>query len=150
MSESKKTLLLVDGSSYLYRAFFAGGGDMKITLPDGTEQKTGAIRILINMMQSLRKEVRADYVACVFDAKGPTFRDAIYPQYKANRDPMPDDLRSQIAPIHEVVRLLGWAVLDVPGVEADDVIGTLAVTAANQGYRSGGEQWRQRPGTAGQ
>jgi DNA polymerase-1 len=133
MSESKKTLLLVDGSSYLYRAFFAGGGDMKITLADGREQKTGAIRIMINMMQSLRKEVRADYVACVFDAKGPTFRDAIYPAYKAHRDPMPDDLRSQIAPIHEVVRLLGWSVLDVPGVEADDVIGTLCVTAARQG-----------------
>ena len=133
MSEPKKTLLLVDGSSYLYRAFFAGGGDMKITLPDGREQKTGAIRIMINMMQSLRKEVPADYVACVFDAKGPTFRDAIYPAYKAHRDPMPDDLRSQIAPIHEVVRLLGWSVLDVPGVEADDVIGTLCVTAARQG-----------------
>jgi DNA polymerase-1 len=133
MSESKKTLLLVDGSSYLYRAFFAGGGDMQITLPDGRVQKTGAIRIMINMMQSLRKEFPADYVACVFDAKGPTFRDAIYPQYKANRDPMPEDLRSQIEPIHEVVRLLGWSVLDVPGVEADDVIGTLCVTAASQG-----------------
>ena len=129
----KKTLLLVDGSSYLYRAFFAGGGDMSITLADGTVQKTGAIRIMVNMMQSLRKEYPAHYVACVFDAKGPTFRDTIYPQYKANRDPMPDDLRSQIAPIHEVVRLLGWPVLDVPGVEADDVIGTLAVAAANQG-----------------
>ena len=129
----KKTLLLVDGSSYLYRAFFAGGGDMSITLPDGTVQKTGAIRIMVNMMQSLRKEYPAQYVACVFDAKGPTFRDAIYPQYKANRDPMPDDLRSQIAPIHEVVRLLGWSVLDVPGVEADDVIGTLAAAAASQG-----------------
>ena len=129
----KKTLLLVDGSSYLYRAFFAGGGDMSITLPDGTVQKTGAIRIMVNMMQSLRKEYPAHYVACVFDAKGPTFRDTIYPLYKANRDPMPDDLRSQIAPIHEVVRLLGWAVLDVPGVEADDVIGTLAVAAASQG-----------------
>ncbi|APW42228.1 DNA polymerase I [Rhodoferax saidenbachensis] len=133
MSETVKTLLLVDGSSYLYRAFFAGGETMSITLPDGTVQKTGAIRIMINMMNSLRKEVPADYVACVFDAKGPTFRDAIYPQYKAHRDPMPDDLRSQIAPIHEVVRHLGWTVLDVPGVEADDVIGTLAVTAANQG-----------------
>jgi DNA polymerase-1 len=77
--------------------------------------------------------VRADYVACVFDAKGPTFRDAIYPEYKAQRSPMPDDLRAQIPPIHEVVRLLGWPVLDVPGVEADDVIGTLAVTAARQG-----------------
>ena len=129
----KKTLLLVDGSSYLYRAFFAGGGDMSITLADGTVQKTGAIRIMVNMMQSLRKEYPAHYVACVFDAKGGTFRDEIYPQYKANRDPMPDDLRSQIAPIHEVVRLLGWPVLDVPGVEADDVIGTLAVVAASQG-----------------
>jgi DNA polymerase-1 len=129
----KKTLLLVDGSSYLYRAFFAGGGDMSITLSDGTVQKTGAIRIMVNMMQSLRKEYPAHYVACVFDAKGGTFRDAIYPQYKANRDPMPDDLRSQIAPIHDVVRLLGWPVLDVPGVEADDVIGTLAVAAASQG-----------------
>jgi DNA polymerase-1 len=133
MTEIKKTLLLVDGSSYLYRAFFAGGGDMSITLPDGNVQKTGAIRIMVNMMQSLRKEYPANYVACVFDAKGPTFRDAIYPQYKAHRDPMPDDLRSQIAPIHEVVRLLGWPVLDVPGVEADDVIGTLAVAAASQG-----------------
>ena len=133
MQDSKKTLLLVDGSSYLYRAFFAGGGDMSITLPDGTVQKTGAIRIMVNMMQSLRKEYPAHYVACVFDAKGPTFRDEIYPQYKAHRDPMPDDLRSQIAPIHEVVRLLGWSVLDVPGVEADDVIGTLAVVAASQG-----------------
>jgi DNA polymerase-1 len=129
----KKTLLLVDGSSYLYRAFFAGGGDMSTTLPDGTVQKTGAIRILINMMNSLRKEVPAQYIACVFDAKGPTFRDAIYPAYKAHRDPMPDDLRSQIAPIHAVVRHLGWTVLDVPGVEADDVIGTLAVAAASQG-----------------
>lgn len=133
MTENKKTLLLVDGSSYLYRAFFAGGGDMSIKLDDGTVQKTGAIRILINMMQSLCKEYPADYIACVFDAKGPTFRDTIYPEYKAHRDPMPEDLRSQIAPIHEVVRHLGWPVLDVPGVEADDVIGTLAVAAANQG-----------------
>jgi DNA polymerase-1 len=128
----RKTLLLVDGSSYLYRAFFAGGDAMSVTLPDGTVQKTGAIRIMINMLQSLRKEVPADYAACVFDAKGPTFRDALYPDYKAQRSPMPDDLRAQIEPIHEVVRLMGWKVLDVPGVEADDVIGTLAVTAARQ------------------
>jgi DNA polymerase-1 len=133
MNEHKPTLVLIDGSSYLYRAFFAGGETMSTTLPDGTVQKTGAIRILINMVQALRKEYPAEYIACVFDAKGPTFRDAIYPDYKAHRDPMPDDLRSQIAPIHEVVRHLGWTVLDVPGVEADDVIGTLAVTAANQG-----------------
>ena len=134
MSDPQKTLLLIDGSSYLYRAFFAGGDSMSITREDGTVQKTGAVRILINMMNSLRKEVPAAYAACVFDAKGPTFRDAIYPQYKAHRDPMPDDLRSQIEPIHEVVRLLGWAVLNVPGVEADDVIGTLAVAAAAQGF----------------
>ncbi|MEQ1660942.1 MAG: 5'-3' exonuclease H3TH domain-containing protein, partial [Hylemonella sp.] len=80
---------------------------------------------------SLRKEVPADYAVCVFDAKGPTFRDAIYPEYKAQRSPMPDDLRAQIEPIHEVVRLMGWKVLDVPGVEADDVIGTLAVAGAS-------------------
>ncbi|MCU0926517.1 MAG: DNA polymerase I [Hydrogenophaga sp.] len=129
----KPTLLLVDGSSYLYRAFFAGGDAMSTTLPDGTVQKTGAIRILINMMQKLLKDHPAAYAACVFDAKGPTFRDALYPEYKAQRSPMPDDLRSQITPIHEVVRLLGWPVLDVPGVEADDVIGTLAVAAAQQG-----------------
>ncbi|MFW5332549.1 DNA polymerase I [Hydrogenophaga sp. ZJX-1] len=136
MSDEKTptpTLLLVDGSSYLYRAFFAGGDAMSTTLPDGTELKTGAIRIMINMVQKLLKDHPAVYGACVFDAKGPTFRDAIYPEYKAQRSPMPDDLRSQIAPIHEVVRLMGWPVLDVPGVEADDVIGTLAVTAARQG-----------------
>ncbi|MBK7546591.1 MAG: DNA polymerase I [Rhodoferax sp.] len=128
-----KTLLLVDGSSYLYRAFFAGGDSMSTTLPDGTVQKTGAIRIVINMMQKLRKDYPATFGACVFDAKGPTFRDAIYPEYKGHRAPMPDDLRAQIPAIHEVVRLMGWPVLDVPGVEADDVIGTLAVAAARQG-----------------
>ncbi len=128
----KKTLLLVDGSSYLYRAFHAMP-DLRAVPGDPTSPATGAIRGMINMMQSLRKEVRADYAACVFDASGPTFRDAIYPAYKQQRSPMPDDLRAQIAPIHEVVRLLGWTVLDVPGVEADDVIGTLAVTAAGQG-----------------
>ena len=127
-----RTLLLVDGSSYLYRAYHAMP-DLRAVPGDPGSAATGAIRGMINMMQSLRKEIRCDYAACVFDAKGPTFRDAIYPQYKAQRSPMPDDLRAQIAPIHEVVRLLGWKVLDVPGVEADDVIGTLAVTAAAQG-----------------
>ena len=89
-----KTLLLVDGSSYLYRAFFAGGETMSTTLPDGTVQKTGAIRIIINMMNSLRKEVPADYAVCVFDAKGPTFRDEWYPAYKATRSPMVERLRT--------------------------------------------------------
>ena len=130
-----KTLLLVDGSSYLYRAFFAGGDAMSVTLADGSVQKTGAIRIMINMLQSLRKEVPAAFAVCVFDAKGPTFRDEIYPAYKANRSPMPDDLRAQIEPIHEVVRLMGWKVLAISGVEADDVIGTLAATADAQGMQ---------------
>jgi DNA polymerase-1 len=129
---SQKTLLLVDGSSYLYRAFHAMP-DLRAVPGDPASPATGAIRGMINMMQKLRKDVRADYAACVFDAKGPTFRDAIYPAYKAQRAPMPDDLRSQIEPIHELIRLMGWKVLDVPGVEADDVIGTLASLAAAQG-----------------
>jgi DNA polymerase I len=132
MSTDKKTLLLVDGSSYLYRAFHAMP-DLRADPGDPASPATGAIRGMVNMMQKLRKDVRADYAACVFDAKGPTFRDALYPAYKAQRSPMPDDLRSQVAPIHEVVRLLGWKVLDVPGVEADDVIGTLACLASAQG-----------------
>ncbi|WP_309682168.1 DNA polymerase I [Polaromonas sp.] len=131
MSTDKKTLLLVDGSSYLYRAFHAMP-DLRVLPGDPQSQATGAIRGMINMMQKLRKDVRADYAVCVFDAKGPTFRDALYPEYKAQRSAMPDDLRSQVEPIHEVVRLLGWKVLDVPGVEADDVIGTLACLASRQ------------------
>lgn len=126
----KKTLLLVDGSSYLYRAFHAMP-DLRAVPGDPNSPPTGAIRGMINMLQSLRKEVHADYAACVFDAKGTTFRDELYPEYKAHRAPMPDDLRAQIEPIHEVVRLMGWKVLDVPGVEADDVIGTLAVAGAS-------------------
>ncbi|MFP5477406.1 MAG: DNA polymerase I [Gammaproteobacteria bacterium] len=128
----KKTLLLVDGSSYLYRAFHAMP-DLRAVPGDPNSPATGAIRGMINMMQALRREVRADYAACVFDAPGKTFRDDWYPEYKAHRAPMPDDLRTQIPPIHQVVRLLGWPVLCVPDVEADDVIGTLARTAAGQG-----------------
>jgi len=131
MSNSQ-TLLLVDGSSYLYRAFHAMP-DLRAVPGDPTSAATGAIRGMINMLQSLRREVPAMSAVCVFDAKGPTFRDEIYPAYKANRLPMPDDLRSQIEPIHDLVRLMGWPVLDVAGVEADDVIGTLAKTAAAQG-----------------
>jgi DNA polymerase I len=127
-----KTLLLVDGSSYLYRAFHAMP-DLRAVAGDPTSPATGAIRGIVNMMQALRKEQPADYAVCVFDAKGPTFRDEWYPAYKATRSPMPDDLRSQIEPVHEVCRLMGWPVLVVPGVEADDVIGTLAVMAAKQG-----------------
>ncbi|MCD6662393.1 MAG: DNA polymerase I [Comamonas sp.] len=128
------TLLLVDGSSYLYRAYHAMP-DLRAVPGDPTSAPTGAIRGMINMLHALKKEHAAAYAACVFDAHGPTFRDGIYPEYKANRSPMPDDLRSQIEPIHEVVRLLGWPVLSVPGVEADDVIATLATHAAAQGMQ---------------
>jgi DNA polymerase-1 len=130
-----KTLLLVDGSSYLYRAFHAMP-DLRAVPGDPASPATGAIRGMINMMQKLRKDVRADYAACVFDAPGKTFRDDLYPQYKANRSPMPDDLRSQIPAIHEVVQLLGWKVLHVPGVEADDVIGTLSCMASERGIHT--------------
>ncbi len=129
------TLLLVDGSSYLYRAFHAMP-DLRADPDDRSSQPTGAIRGMINMLNALRKDYPdAPYAACVFDASGPTFRDAIYPEYKANRTPMPEDLRSQIEPIHEVVRLLGWPVLAVPEVEADDVIGTLAHAGAQGGMQ---------------
>jgi len=125
-----KTLLLVDGSSYLYRAFHA--------LPDlrnAQGQPTGAIFGVLNMLRRLHKDTRADYSACVFDAKGKTFRDDAYPQYKANRPPMPDDLAAQIAPLHETIAAMGWPVLVVEGVEADDVIGTLARAAERDGVR---------------
>ncbi len=127
---SDKIMLLVDGSSYLYRAYHA--------MPDlrgPGEVPTGAIHGLVAMLKKLREQVGADHAACVFDASGPTFRDAWYSQYKANRASMPDALRAQIAPIHEVVRLLGWPVLSVPGIEADDAIGTLAVAAARSGHK---------------
>ncbi|MBP6597976.1 MAG: DNA polymerase I, partial [Giesbergeria sp.] len=130
----QKTLVLVDGSSYLYRAYHAMP-DLRAVPGDPTSAATGAIRGMINMVGALRKEVPADYAVCVFDAPGGTFRDAIYPAYKAQRKPMEDDLRTQIAPIHEVVRLLGWTVLAVPGVEADDIIGTLSSVAARQGVK---------------
>ena len=131
------TLLLVDGSSYLYRAYHAMP-DLRAVPGDPNSPATGAIRGMVNMLQALTKEsetAQAAYAVCVFDASGPTFRDDWYPEYKANRSPMPDDLRSQIAPIHEVVQLLGWKVLSVPGVEADDVIATLAGIAAAQGVQ---------------
>ena len=123
-------MLLVDGSSYLYRAFHA--------LPDLRASDgfpTGAIHGMVGMMRWLRDRHPAALAACVFDASGPTFRDDWYPEYKAHRAPMPDALRQQIEPIHEVVRLLGWPVLVVPGIEADDAIGTLARRAAAAGRR---------------
>ncbi|MEW6342503.1 MAG: DNA polymerase I [Pseudomonadota bacterium] len=123
-----KTLLLVDGSSYLYRAYHAMPD---LRGPDGGP--TGALYGIINMLRRMRKEVTAEYSACVFDAKGKTFRDDWYPDYKANRPSMPEDLARQIEPIHVAVRALGWPLLMIEGVEADDVIGTLSVAAEKRG-----------------
>jgi DNA polymerase-1 len=126
----QNTLLLVDGSSYLYRAFHA--------LPDlrsPAGHPTGAMHGMVNMLRRLRADYPAAYIACVFDAKGKTFRDDMYPEYKATRAPMPDDLRLQIEPIHEAVKAMGWPILMVDGVEADDVIGTLCVDAVKAGMK---------------
>ena len=128
---TKHRLLLVDGSSYLYRAFHA--------MPDlrnGDGEPTGAIYGMVNMMRRARSELKADHIACVFDAKGKTFRDEMYSEYKAHRSPMPEDLVKQIEPIHAMVKALGWPVLMVSGVEADDVIGTLACQATQAGWET--------------
>jgi len=125
-----KTLLLVDGSSYLYRAFHA--------MPDlrnHLNEPTGAIQGVLNMLRRLHKDYPADYSACIFDAKGKTFRDDIYPEYKANRASMPDDLRSQVGPLLEAIRAMGWPLIIEEGVEADDVIGALAKQAEREGMR---------------
>ena len=125
-----KTLLLVDGSSYLYRAFHA--------MPDlrnSQNEPTGAIQGVLNMLRRLHKDYPSDYSACVFDAKGKTFRDAIYPEYKANRASMPDELRAQIEPLHEAIKAMGWPLIMESGVEADDVIGALAKQAEREGVR---------------
>ena len=124
-----KLLLLVDGSSYLYRAYHA--------LPDlrnAEGEPTGAIYGFLNMLHRLQKDYPTAYVACIFDAKGKTFRNDLYQEYKANRSAMPDDLVKQTAPIHELVRMLGWPVLSVEGIEADDVIGTLVTIAGKEGF----------------
>ncbi|SAL39359.1 DNA polymerase I [Caballeronia humi] len=130
LSLEGKTLLLVDGSSYLYRAYHAMPD---LRGPDGGP--TGALYGMINMLRRLRREINAEYSACVFDAKGKTFRDDWYADYKANRPSMPDDLSRQIEPIHVTVRALGWPLVMIEGVEADDVIGTLAVAAETRGMK---------------
>jgi DNA polymerase-1 len=127
----QKTLLLVDGSSYLYRAFHA--------LPDMRNAEgapTGALYGIINMLRRLRNDYPASYIACIFDAKGKTFRDDLYAEYKATRKSMPEDLALQIEPIHAAVRALGWPILMVEGIEADDVIGTLGLRAAEEGLKT--------------
>jgi DNA polymerase-1 len=126
----EKTLLLVDGSSYLYRAFHA--------LPDlrnAAGEPTGAIYGVLNMLRRFLADYQADYLACVFDARGKTFRDDMYAQYKANRPPMPDDLGAQVGPLLDAIRASGWPLLQIEGVEADDVIGTLAREAESRGLR---------------
>ena len=127
--EPMPTLLLVDGSSYLYRAFHA--------LPDlrnSAGEPTGAVRGVLSMLRRLESDYKAEYRACVFDAKGKTFRDDWFPDYKAQRPSMPDDLRAQIEPLHEAVRAEGWPLLVEDGVEADDVIGTLTRQAVEAGW----------------
>ena len=126
----KPLLLLVDGSSYLYRAYHAMPD---LRSPNGFP--TGAVHGMVAMMKRLRDQHPAEHAVCVFDASGPTFRDQWYPEYKGHRAPMPEPLVQQIEPIHEVVRLLGWPVLQVGGIEADDVIGTVARVAAHSGHR---------------
>lgn len=127
-NKASQLLLLVDGSSYLYRAFFA-----LPPLTNSRNEPTGAVYGVVNMLRKLLIDYKADFVAVVFDAKGKTFRDELFEQYKAHRPPMPDDLQSQIEPLYAIVRASGIPCLVVDGVEADDVIGTLAHQAAMAG-----------------
>lgn len=128
MAELTTPIVLVDGSSYLYRAFHA-----LPPLNTSTGEPTGAVKGVISMLRRLRKDYPESPIAVVFDAKGKTFRDELFAEYKAQRPPMPDELRSQVEPIHAIVRAMGLPLLCEPGVEADDVIGTLAREASRQG-----------------
>ena len=132
-SSNLSPLILVDGSSYLFRAYHV---PYLQALSTASGQPTGAITGVLNMIRSLKKDYPNGNVVVVFDAKGKTFRNDMYPEYKANRPPMPDDLRSQIAPLHEIIAAMGLPLLVVPGVEADDVIGTLAKQASEQGIET--------------
>ncbi|RYU46138.1 DNA polymerase I [Aliivibrio finisterrensis] len=120
--------ILVDGSSYLFRAYHAAPN-----FTNGDGQPTGAVYGVINMLRSLLKQFETDRIAVIFDAKGKTFRNDMYPEYKANRPPMPDDLRCQIEPLHKLIKAMGLPLISIPGVEADDVIGTLASQASKAG-----------------
>ena len=126
--KNQKELVLIDGSSYLFRAYHG--------LPPLTHngEPTGAIFGVLNMLRKLITDEQPDYIAVVFDAKGKTFRNDIYPEYKANRPPMPDDLRVQIEPLHQIIKAQGLPLVVIEGVEADDVIGTLSVEATRKGY----------------
>ena len=126
-----KTFVLVDGSYYMFRAYHG-----MPELANATGEPTGAIFGVINMLRKLFNEYQPDYLAVVFDAKGKTFRNDLYTDYKAHRPPMPDDLACQIAPIHDIIRALGIPLLIIDDVEADDVIGTLATQASKQGLKT--------------
>ncbi|KMV29411.1 DNA polymerase I [Photobacterium swingsii] len=121
-------LILIDGSSYLYRAYHAAPN---FTNSDG--EPTGAVYGVVNMLRSMLRQFSTEHIAVIFDAKGKTFRDDMYPEYKANRPPMPDDLRGQIEPLHAVIKAMGLPLISISGVEADDVIGTLASQASKAG-----------------
>ena len=128
MTSLDPALVLVDGSSYLYRAFHA-----LPMLTTSTGRNSGAAKGVINMIRRLKKDYPKATIAVVFDAKGKTFRDEIYPEYKANRPPMPEELREQIEPIHAIIKAMGLPLLAIEGVEADDVIGTLSAQASRAG-----------------
>ena len=132
-NNNRSPLILVDGSSYLFRAYHVPYLQA-LSTADG--QPTGAITGVLNMLRSLNKDYPNGNVVVIFDAKGKTFRNDLYPEYKANRPPMPDDLRTQIAPIHEIITAMGLPLLVIDGVEADDVIGTLAKQATEQGIET--------------
>jgi len=125
--QKKPPLILVDGSSYLFRAYHT------INFTTSTGQPTGAIYGVINMLKSLYKQYQPEQMAVIFDAKGKTFRNDLYPEYKAHRPPMPDDLRCQIEPLHQIVKAMGFPLISIEGVEADDVIGTIARHATEAG-----------------
>ena len=122
--------VLVDGSSYLYRAYHAM---FKADLRNSAGEPTGAIRGVIAMLKRLEKDYPNSKIAVIFDAKGKTFRDDIYSDYKAQRPPMPDDLRSQVQPVYDIINAMGFPLLIIDGVEADDVIGTLTQQATEKG-----------------
>ncbi len=133
MSDNKSPFILVDGSSYLFRAFHV---PQLQRMTNSKGMMTGAVFGVINMLKSLINEYQPSHMAVVFDAKGKTFRNDLYPEYKANRPPMPEELREQIAPIHEIVKAMGLPLLVIDGVEADDVIGTLADQASRSGIET--------------
>lgn len=126
---AENPLILVDGSSYLYRAYHAFP-----PLTNSAGEPTGAMYGVLNMLRSLLLQYQPSHVAVVFDAKGKTFRDDLFAEYKSHRPPMPDDLRAQIEPLHNMVKAMGLPLLVTPGVEADDVIGTLALEAEKAGH----------------